>query len=177
MRRGAIGMASAVIGCLLVATAVGAEEIQQEAAAAQTVQDGMTVTIDYTLTVDGKVVDTSEGREPLSYVQGQGQIIPGLEHRLAGMSAGQSASVAVSPEEGYGPVDPEGFVQVPKTQLPPDLSPAVGVMLRGTSPDGQPFRATISGVGAESVTLNLNHPLAGKTLQFDVKVVEVTAGS
>ena len=142
----------------------------------QTVQDGTTVQLDYTLTVDGKVVDSSKGRTPLSYVQGQGQLVPGLEKQLVGLKAGDTRSVSVTPEEGYGPVDPEAFVEVSREQLPADITPEVGQALRGTGPDGRPFRATVFKVGSDKVTLDLNHPLAGKTLFFDVTVVSVSPG-
>ena len=141
MGKGTRILAALVIGTLCAAVSVGAEEAGKEAGMAQTVQDGSTVKIDYTLTVDGQQVDSSEGREPLSYVQGQGQIIPGLEHALAGMHVGDTKDVTVESAEGYGAVDPEAVVELPKTQLPDNLTPQVGMMLRGTGPDGQPFRA------------------------------------
>lgn len=138
------------------------------------IQDGMAVAIDYTLTVDGTVVDSSEGRGPLRYTQGRGEIIPGLERQLAGLHAGDHKDVAVAPEDGYGPVDPEAYMAVSRSQLPVDVTPEVGMVLRGTGQDGRPFRARIHEIGEESVTLDLNHPLAGKTLLFAVTVVEVT---
>jgi FKBP-type peptidyl-prolyl cis-trans isomerase SlyD len=171
-----IGLAA---GWLLAPVLSGAEPAgtppaNEEVPMAPTVQEGTTVEIDYTLTVDGAVVDSSKGRAPLSYVHGQGQLIPGLEKQLIGLKAGDARSLTVSPEEGYGPVDPEAFVEVSREQLPPDLTPEVGLPLRGTGPDGRPFRATVYKVGSESVTLDLNHPLAGKTLSFDITVVTVS---
>jgi FKBP-type peptidyl-prolyl cis-trans isomerase SlyD len=143
---------------------------------APTVQEGTTVQLDYTLTVDGEVVDSSKGHGPLSYVHGQGQLIPGLEKQLVGLKAGDARSISVGPEEGYGLVDPEAFVEVSREQLPLDIAPEAGQALRGTGPDGRPFRATIFKVGSEKVTLDLNHPLAGKTLFFDITVVNVSPG-
>lgn len=140
-----------------------------------TIQDGSTVDIDYTLTVDGEVVDSSEGRSPLSYVQGRGQLIPGLERELAGLSAGESRDVTLKPEDGYGPTDPAAFVTVSKAQLPPGVTPTVGMVLQGAGPEGQPFPARVYKIADDGVTLDLNHPLAGKTLQFKVTVVKVTA--
>ena len=137
------------------------------------IQAGSTVQFDYTLTVDGKVVDSSQGREPLRYVQGQGQIIPGLERQMAGLHAGDKRHFTVAPEEGYGAADPKAVMDVPRTQLPPEITPHVGQVLQGTGKDGQHFQAVIRTVGSESVQLDLNHPLAGKTLQFDVAVVTV----
>jgi len=137
------------------------------------VQDNMDISLEYTLTIDGKVVDSTNGREPLHYIHGTHQIIPGLERALAGMKVGESKSVTVSPEDGYGKVDPAAIVEVPKTQLPSDVKPAVGMVLRGMNPNGQSFRAKINEVKKESVVLNMNHPFAGKTLNFQVKVVGV----
>lgn len=174
-----IGLAA---GWLLAPAPGGAEPANVPAAPATTegapraIQDGTAVQLDYTLTVDGEVVDSSKGRSPLSYVQGKGQLIPGLEKQLVGLKAGDTRSLTVAPEDGYGPVDPEAFVEVSREQLPPDIAPEVGQALRGTGPDGRPFRATIFKVGSESVTLDLNHPLAGKTLFFDITVVNVAPG-
>ena len=142
---------------------------------AATVQNGVTVALDYKLTVDGKVVDSSEGGQPLSYVQGQGQIIPGLEKQIAGIKVGDIASVTVKPEEGYGLVDPKAFIEIPKEQLGPKVVPQTGMMLRGTTKDGRPFQAKVDKVGDKTVTLDLNHPLAGKTLLFAIKVVDIKA--
>ena len=171
--RAVIG-AGVIAGSLFGATALWAEPAKGGAETPQTVQDGKAVQIDYTLRVDGEVVDTSEGRGPLRYVHGQGQLIPGLERQLVGLHAGDTRSVTVSPEEGYGAVDPEAFVDVSKEQLAQDVTLEVGTALQGTSPDGKPFRAQVHEVDAESVTLDLNHPLAGKTLEFDITVVEVS---
>lgn len=141
------------------------------------IQEGSIVQINYTLTVDGEVVDSSEDREPLSYTQGQDQIIPGLEKELIGLNVGDEKSVIVGPEEGYGTVDPKAFIEVPKDRLSPDVAPAIGMVLRGNDKDGQPFRATLSKIDDDSVTLDLNHPLAGKILNFQVKVVDITIGN
>lgn len=145
-----------------------------EATLPPTIQDGSTVEIDYTLTVDGAVVDSNQGGKPLSYVQGRGQLIPGLERQLAGLSAGESRDVTVKPEDGYGRPDPDAFVTVSKAQLPAGVTPEIGMVLQGTGPEGQPFPARVHKVAEHDVTLDLNHPLAGKTLQFKVTVVTVT---
>lgn len=165
------------VASVLGTTAGWADDSAQDAQALAAIQDGMQVQIDYTLTVDGNTVDSSEGRGPLSYTPGQGQLIPGLERQLMGLRAGDMRELTVSPEDGYGAIDPEAFIEVPKAQLPPDVTPEVGMMLRGTNPDGQPFSATISKIGEQTVTLDLNHPLAGKTLHFNVKVVTVTTST
>lgn len=138
------------------------------------IQNGNTVQIDYTLTVDGEIVDSSQGRGLLKYVQGEGQIIPGLERQLTGLNVGDSGDVTVSPEEGYGPVNAEAFIEVTREQLPEDVTPEVGMLLRGTSPEGEPFRAQVHKIEGDGITLDLNHPLAGKTLLFNVTVVSIS---
>ena len=138
------------------------------------VQDSMDIGIEYTLTVDGEVVDSTDGKTPFHYVQGQHQVIPGLERELAGLHVGDSKDVVVTPEDGYGAVDPAAFIAVPKTQLPADLTPQIGMVLRGVNPDGQSFRAKISEMKDQNVVLDLNHPLAGKTLNFKVKVIDIS---
>jgi FKBP-type peptidyl-prolyl cis-trans isomerase SlyD len=87
---------------------------------------------------------------------------------------GESAEVSVNPEEGYGPVDPAAFIEIPRTQLPADVTPEVGMVLRGINPDGQNFQARIGELKEESAVLNLNHPLAGKTLNFKVKILDLS---
>ena len=139
-----------------------------------TVQDNVKVGLEYTLTVDGAVVDTTKERGPFHYVHGKGQMIPGLERELTGLHVGDSKEVTVSPADGYGEVDPAAFVEVPKEQLPKDVAPTVGMILRGVNPDGKNFRAKINEIKEKSVVLDLNHPLAGKTLNFQVKVTDIS---
>jgi len=146
----------------------------QAAPMAASVQDNMEVGLEYTLTVNGNVVDSTKDRDAFHYLHGHNQILPGLEHALAGLHVGDTKEVTVSPEEGYGPVDPAAFVELPKPQLPKEVTPTVGMVLRGMNPDGKSFRATISAVKDQSVMLDLNHPLAGKTLTFNVKVTDIT---
>ena len=146
---------------------------QQEAAMALSVQDHMDVEMEYTLTSDGVVMDSTQGKEPFHYVHGAGQVIPGLERQLAGLHIGDAKEVTVKPEEGYGRVDPAAMIEVPKTQLPRDVTPSVGMVLRGVNPEGKSFRAKISEVKKDSVMLDLNHPLAGKTLNFKVKILGI----
>ncbi|MFC1522841.1 peptidylprolyl isomerase [Elusimicrobiota bacterium] len=136
------------------------------------IEKGSSVTIEYTLTVDGEVVDTSVGREPLSFVQGSGQIIPGLEEQLEGMKAGDQKKVTIAPEKGYGTVMQDAFQKVPRSAFKNIDNLKVNDVVSGQS-QGRPFRARVAGIEGEEVTLDLNHPLAGKTLNFDVKVIQV----
>ncbi len=146
----------------------------QPSADSAAIQNGMDVGLEYSLTVEGSVVDSTEGKQPLHYVHGTGKIIPGLEKQLAGMHVGESKEVTVTPEDGYGQVDPAAVVEVDKAKLPPDTVPAVGMILRGVNPDGQMFQARIKEIKDDKVMLDLNHPLAGKTLQFKVKVISIS---
>ncbi|MBI4051673.1 MAG: peptidylprolyl isomerase [Elusimicrobia bacterium] len=138
------------------------------------IESGSTVKIHYTLTVDGSILDTSSGKEPLVYVQGAGQIIPGLEEQLKGMHTGDKAKVTISPEKGYGSIDPKAFQKVPKKAFGNQKELRVGSVVRGQQ-GGQQFQAVVSAVGDQDITLNLNHPLAGKTLDFEVEVVDIQA--
>ena len=137
------------------------------------IKDGSKVSFDYTLTVEGKVADSSEGRTPLEYTQGQGQIIPGLEKALLGLKAGDKKTVKVSPEEGYGLIDPQALREVPKTSLPAELKLQVGMVLGMQGPSGRPLPVKVSQIKDDTVVLDLNHPLAGKELNFKVKIVSV----
>jgi FKBP-type peptidyl-prolyl cis-trans isomerase SlyD len=135
------------------------------------VNDNVVVSLDYTLKVDGEVVDSSEGMEPLQFIQGRGQIIPGLEAVLYGMEVGERKVVTVSPEHGYGDVDPENFTELPRSEFPAEIPLQPGIQLEMTDQDGETLDATIVSVDAQNVRLDFNHPLAGKKLDFSVEVV------
>ena len=139
------------------------------------VQEGSIVSIEYTLTDEtGGVIDSSAGKEPLTYIQGAGQIVSGLEKELAGLKVGDRKKVQVKPEEGYGLPDPKAFQEIPKEKVPPDAH-KVGAMLMTKSPQGQAITLRISEVKEKTIVVDFNHPLAGKTLTFDVKVVDIKA--
>jgi len=137
------------------------------------ITEGSKVKFDYVLKVDGNVMDSSEGIEPLEYVQGDGGIIPGLAKQLDGMKAGDEKDVTVEANEAYGDVDPAAFKEVPRTQLPEGMEPEPGMMLQARGPDGRPFPVKIAEVKDAVVVMDFNHPLAGKTLDFHVKIVSV----
>jgi FKBP-type peptidyl-prolyl cis-trans isomerase SlyD len=137
------------------------------------VANDVIVTIDYTLTVDGEVLDSSEEEGPLEYLQGHQNIIPGLERELAGMKVGGSKNVTVAPEDGYGDVDQEAIMDVPLSEFPEEVPLEKGFELEVTDKDGDIMLAKIVEVGETTVKLDTNHPLAGKTLHFDVKVVDL----
>ncbi len=137
------------------------------------IEQGKLVKIDYTLTVDGAVVDTSTGKGPLSYVQGAKQIIPGLEEQLAGLKVGDQKKVTVAPEKGYGPVRKEAVQVIPLKLFGGDPKKLKeGSMVTGRNGD-RTLQARVLKISKKDVTLDFNHPLAGKTLNFDVTVVGV----
>jgi FKBP-type peptidyl-prolyl cis-trans isomerase SlyD len=135
------------------------------------VNDGHVVSMEYTLKVDGEVTDTSEGREPLKYVHGAGNIIPGLEREMVGMTVGESKDVVVAAADGYGEEDDKAFMDVPREQFPEEIPVKVGTEIQVQNQAGQPMYARIDKVGDSTVRLDFNHPLAGKELHFAVKVV------
>lgn len=137
------------------------------------IADDVVVTIDYTLTVDGEVLDSSEEEGPLEYLQGHQNIIPGLERELAGMKIGENKKVTVASADGYGEIDEEAIVDVPFDEFPENMPIEVGIELEVTDKDENIMLATIVEVGKDTVTLDTNHPLAGKTLHFDVSVVDL----
>ena len=138
-----------------------------------TIQKGKQVSFDYTLSVDGEVVDSSKGGQPLEYTHGEGKIIIGLEKEMEGLKVGDEKTVEVKPEEAYGVKDPQAFRDVPKSSLPQGLEPKVDMMLQMQGPGGQALPVRISEVKDDKIVLDLNHPLAGKTLMFQVKIVEI----
>ena len=131
------------------------------------------VSIDYTLTDDqGEVIDTSDGKEPLSYIQGTGSIIPGLENALEGKTTGDSLEVTIAPEEGYGEHDESLLVTVPRDRFEDGSEVTVGARFQTPTEHGMRI-VTIVKVEQDTVTVDANHPLAGATLNFDVKVLEI----
>jgi FKBP-type peptidyl-prolyl cis-trans isomerase SlyD len=142
-----------------------------------TVQDGQIVSMEYTLKVDGVVADSSEGGEPLEYLHGAGNIIPGLERELTGMAVGDSKDVKVSAAEGYGEQDESAFMDVPRDQFPGEIPMKVGTELQVQNQAGQPMFARIENVDDRNVRLNFNHPLAGKDLHFNIKVIGLRAAT
>lgn len=138
------------------------------------VKDGDTVAIHYTGTLlDGTTFDSSDGRDPLEFVVGSGQIIPGLDKALPGMGVGEKKTVKIPSEEAYGPLNPEMRQAVPREGIPADIPLAVGTQLQMQTPDGQALPVMVVDVDDATVTLDANHPLAGKDLQFDFEVVKV----
>ncbi len=138
------------------------------------IADKMYVTIDYALTLEsGQEIDKSPEGQPLGFIAGTGQIIPGLEKALIGRIAGDSAKVVVEPKDAYGPVKDDLFQEVPNSQFPSDVDVKAGMAFEAQGPNG-PFMITVAKINDnDTVTVDLNHPMAGKQLHFDVNVVEV----
>lgn len=141
------------------------------------VEDGKVVTLDYTLRVNGDVVDTSEGGTPIQFIQGQQHIIPGLEEELYGMEVGEKKNIVVPPDKGYGDMDPENIADIPREQFPAEIPLEPGVELEVREQGGRLMQARIDSVADETVRLDFNHPLAGKELHFDVQVVDLRAAT
>lgn len=133
---------------------------------------GSKVRIHYTLRVDGDIVDSSTGREPLEYQQGAGMLVPGVEAGLEGAKPGDKRSLTIPAKDGYGESDPEMIISAPRAAFASMPELKVGATVRASGPDGE-FRAIVKEITEATVKLDLNHPLAGKTLAFDIEVVSV----
>jgi len=135
------------------------------------VQDDFVVSMEYTLHVDGEILDTSQGSTPLAFIQGIGNIIPGLERELYGMQIGESKNVIVPAADGYGEHNTEAFIEVPRDQFPKGMELEIGGEIQVTDQDGQIAIARIDSIAGDTIRLDFNHPLAGKELHFDVTIV------
>jgi FKBP-type peptidyl-prolyl cis-trans isomerase SlyD len=135
--------------------------------------DDIVVSIDYTLTVDGQVVDTTEDDEPLYFLQGHQNIIPGLERELLGMKIGDSKQVIVAASDAYGEIDPDNIIDVPRSEFPDEIPLEPGTELEVKNSDGEVLSATINEANKDTVKLDFNHPLAGKELTFDITIVDL----
>ena len=143
---------------------------------AKQVKQGDTVKVEYTGTFDnGTVFDTSEGREPLEFIAGTGQMIPGFDNAIIGMKIGQEKEIKLQPSEAYGDYDPQLVQEIPREQVPIEEELKQGMVLAVTLPNGRQVPATITKVANETVAIDLNHPLAGKVLNFKLKVVDIVS--
>ncbi|MDF1716979.1 MAG: peptidylprolyl isomerase [Antarcticimicrobium sp.] len=139
-----------------------------------TVKTGDTVRIHYTGTLtDGSRFDSSEGRDPLEFTVGAGQIIPGLDGAIPGMEVGEEKTVEVPCDEAYGPVNPEARQAIPREGIPDDIPLEIGSRLQMQAPDGQAVPVTVVAADDATVTLDANHPLAGQDLTFAIALVEI----
>ncbi|MCD6389738.1 MAG: peptidylprolyl isomerase [Desulfobulbaceae bacterium] len=135
---------------------------------------GDSVKIHYTGTLaDGTVFDSSDGREPLGFTIGSGQVIPGFNDAVLGMSHGESKKVTIPADKAYGEHQKELVMPVPRNQVPPDINPEVGQKLQIQGPNGQPMMVKVVEVNDDHVLLDANPPLAGMELTFEIELVEI----
>jgi FKBP-type peptidyl-prolyl cis-trans isomerase SlyD len=140
---------------------------------ASAIQEGVVVSIEYTLTDDaGTVIESNVGKAPLSYIHGAGQIVRGLERELNGLKIGDRRKVQVKPEDGYGPTNEKAFHEIPREGIPPEAQKS-GTMLMTKAPDGRAIPVRVHQVKEKTIVVDFNHPLAGKTLNFDVKIKDI----
>lgn len=139
-----------------------------------TVKQGDTVSVHYKGTLDdGTVFDSSEGRDPLSFTVGEGQVVPGFEHAVLGMAQGEEKQARLEMQDAYGERREDLVLDVPREQLPEGLDVDVGTPLQLQQPDGTPVPVTVAKLTDETVTLDANHPLAGEALTFNLTVVSI----
>jgi FKBP-type peptidyl-prolyl cis-trans isomerase SlyD len=159
-----------MIAALLFSTGLVAETAE---IAETEIREGSQVALEYTLSDEtGTVIESNKGKQPMSYIHGKSQIIPGLEKELLGMKVGEEKKIQVKPEDGYGPVNPDAFQEVPKEKLPPEAL-KVGTMLMAQGSQGQGVPVRVHEIKDTTVIMDFNHPMAGKTLSFDVKISEI----
>ncbi len=137
-------------------------------------KSGDTVKIHYTGTLDdGTEFDSSAGRDPLEFEVGSGQVIPGFDKAVEGMSVGDSKSVRIEADDAYGRRHDQLVQEVERSVLPDELDPKEGMALQSSSPDGQVTQFMVTAVSADTITVDANHPLAGEALSFDIELVEI----
>lgn len=159
----------ATMAALLLSTRLIGETAETEAQ----IREGSQVALEYTLSDEaGTVIESNKGKQPMSYIHGKSQIIPGLEKELSGMKVGEEKKIQVKPEDGYGPINPDAFQEVPKDKLPPEAL-KVGTTLMAQGPRGQGIPVRVHEIKDTTVIMDFNHPMAGKTLSFDVKISEI----
>ena len=140
-------------------------------------QQGDTVKVHYTGRLDdGSVFDSSDGGAPLKFTIGGGQMIPGFEQGVVGMETGESRTVIIAADQAYGIYQPQGVIEVPRSDIPASIPLEVGMQLQATGRDGRPAYMTVLELSADRVKLDGNHPLAGKDLTFDLQLVEIQPG-
>ena len=137
-------------------------------------KSGDTVRVHYTGTLDdGTQFDTSRGKEPLEFAMGQGQLLGGFEKAVADLGVGESCTITLPPEEGYGEINPDMVQKVPRTLMPGDVELKAGMVLQGKTDDGRVNSFTVVSFTEELVTLDANHPLSGKSLTFEIELLEI----
>lgn len=137
-------------------------------------KSGDTVRVHYTGTIaDGSTFDSSVGNDPIQFIIGEGRVIPGFEQAAVGLAPGESRTVTIAAGEAYGDHRPDLVQEVERASLPTEIEYAEGLQLQARGPDQQPLMLTVTSVTDETITLDANHPLAGKDLTFDIELVEI----
>jgi len=163
-------LAAAVV---LVVLPIFGARAEGAASSVAKVANGKKISIEYTLQLDdGTQADSNVGQAPLVYEQGASQILPALEQALAGLAVNDTKQVTIPPRDGYGDIDPKRTKQVAIDEIP-EAARKVDAVLIGVDADGRQLPVRVQKVEAEKVTLDLNHPLAGRTLNFDVKILKI----
>lgn len=139
----------------------------------EVVVDDVVVSLAYKLAVDGEVLDEAEENDAIHFLHGRANIISGLDSQLAGMKVGEQKSVVVPPETGYGPVDKNAIDEIPLSEFPKGVTPEVEMELEIKDKEGNEIFGKVLSVQGDKVTMDFNHPLAGKDLHFDVKVIDL----
>ena len=165
-----------VCTALILCSVLFISSVQAETAGKKpvpSVTDGDFVYIEYTLKLeDGSVVDSNVGSDPMNFIHGKGQIVPGLEKQLTGMKKGENKHVVVKPEDGYGKIRKDAIREVPREKIPEESHKA-GAKIQGYTATGRVIPMTVKEVKDKTIVLDYNHPLAGKTLYFDVNIVDI----
>lgn len=168
-----IGLSSSLAIVVALLTAQGFAATTEKAKDDRVVKDGMMVSLDFTLkSPDGKVLESTKEKGPVKYIHGKNMMPPGLERELTGMKVGSEKHVTVKPEDGFGKYNPKAIQEVPKDKIPPNAL-KVGAVLAARSPEGMVIPMTVREIKEKTVIMDLNHPMAGKTLVFDLKVVDI----
>ena len=164
----------ALLGAILFVWAIGCGPSRvQEEEKSTVVTNGNRISIEYTLKLaDGTVADTNVGSEALTYTHGESQLLPALETQMLGMKVGDSMQLSLAATEGYGEVDEELYQTVPASEVPEDLR-TVGAELVAQTPTGEHRPVRVHEVTDEEIVMDLNHPLAGKALEFDIKILAI----
>lgn len=136
------------------------------------ISNNQVVSMEYEVKVEGNIVDSNVNQEPLEFTFGSGQIIPGLESRIAGLSEGESASIVVPASEAYGEYNEEAMQKIPKEQFE-GIELSIGLPLQGQGPDGNPIQVVVKDILDDEVLIDFNHPLAGKELNFNISILSV----
>ena len=137
-------------------------------------ENGSTVKVHYKGTLeDGTVFDSSEGREPLQFTVGSGEVIPGFDVAVTGLEAGESRTTTIPADQAYGPHHPDRMIEVSREGMPPDFKPNIGDVVQLKDPQGQPLQATVKEINETVIKFDANHPLAGKDLTFEIKVMAI----